>query len=187
MSALHEHLALNKTTANISTPPGNKPPWSVAAKAVYLNYDSQRALTRVGLQHVRAPEDLMTFGMTVQPLRAIHYIRAHYPEPVFRATFHFLLEKFWAPPNQKIADEGVLREALLAATETLHGGKKLFSEAEVGKIMDGRGAFKDSLKKETDDALAKGAFGMPWIWVTNSKGEQEPFFGSDRYVILDCV
>lgn len=118
--------------------------------------------------------------MTVQPLRAIHYIKANYPEHVFRATFHYFLYRFWTPPNAIIADAGVLREVLLEATETPKGGKKLFSPAEVEKIMAGRAAFKDSLTKETDVALSKGAFGAPWIWATNSKGEEEPFFGSDR-------
>ncbi|KAJ3474410.1 hypothetical protein NLG97_g9858 [Lecanicillium saksenae] len=59
--------------------------------------------------------------------------------------------------------------------------EKLFSPADVDKIMNGRAAFKDSVKKVTDEALAKGAFGAPWIWVTNAKGQEEPFFGSDRF------
>lgn len=159
---------------------GNKPPWTLPAKAQYLSFDSARALRRVGLTNVVSPGDLMSFGMTVQPLRAIHYIKANYSEDVFLATFHYFLYRFWTPPNAKIADEATLRAVLGEATETLKGGKKLFSPAEVDKIMDGRAAFKDSLKKETDVALEKGAFGAPWIWVTNAKGEQEPFFGSDR-------
>lgn len=122
----------------------------------------------------------MTFGMTVQPLRAIHYIKAHYPESVFLATFHYFLYRFWTPPNAKIADATVLAEVLADATETIKGGKKLFTAAEVEKIMKGRADFKDSVKRETDVALEKGAFGAPWIWVTNSKGQEEPFFGSDR-------
>lgn len=129
----------------------------------------------------------MSAGMTVQPLRAIHYVKAHYPEPVFLAAFHGLLVQFWTPPNRKIADADVLREALgELTTDPVRGGggggggKRLFSPAEVDKIMDGRAAFKDSVKKETDEALAKGAFGAPWIWATNVKGESEPFFGSDR-------
>ncbi|KAJ6780511.1 hypothetical protein PWT90_07335 [Aphanocladium album] len=172
---------LISSTPTDNSSAGNKPPWALPAKGAYLTYDSARALRRVGLSHVQSPGDLMTFGMTVQPLRAIHYIKAHYPEPVFVATFHFFLEKFWTPPNRKIADEAVLREVLGEVTETIQGGRKLFSAADVDKIMDGRAAFKDSVKKETDEALAKGAFGAPWIWVTNSKGQEEPFFGSDRF------
>ncbi len=170
----------------ICPPPGNKPPWTLPAKAAYLSYDTPRALRRVGLENCQTPGDLMSFGMTVQPLRAIHYIRAHYPAPVFLATFHFFLVQFWTPPNRKLADADVLREVLGQVTETVGGGRKLFSPAEVDKIMDGRGAFKDSVIKETDEAMAKGAFGAPWIWATNAKGQGEPFFGSDRYVNLAC-
>ncbi|OAA78297.1 glutathione S-transferase kappa 1 [Akanthomyces lecanii RCEF 1005] len=160
---------------------GNKPPWTLAAKAAYLSFDSARALRRVGLSNVQSPDDLMSAAMTVQPLRAIHYVKAHYPEPVFLAAFHALLVEFWTPPNRKIADADVLREVLGEMTETVGGSGRLFSPAEVDKIMDGRAAFKDSVKKETDEALAKGAFGAPWIWATNAKGESEPFFGSDRF------
>ncbi|TQV99946.1 hypothetical protein V2A60_005363 [Cordyceps javanica] len=189
LEANRQNLAANGVTieyhpvflGGINVASGNKPPWSLPAKASYLSYDSPRALRRVGLGHLQTPDDLMSFGMTVQPLRAIHYIKAHYPTPVFVAAFHFLIDRAWTPPNRKIADADVLREVLGEATETIKGGRKLFTPAEVDKIMDGRAAFKDSVKKETDEALAKGAFGAPWIWATNAKGESEPFFGSDRF------
>ncbi|KAM3438473.1 hypothetical protein MY4824_003253 [Beauveria thailandica] len=189
LEANREKLAANGVTieyhpiflGGINVASGNKPPWSLPAKAAYLSYDTPRALRRVGLGHLQTPDDLMAFGMTVQPLRAIHYIRAHYPTPVFLAAFHFLIDRFWTAPNRKIGDADVLRQVLLETTETVSGGPKLFTTAQVDEIMDGRAAFKDSLKKETEEALAKGAFGAPWIWVTNAKGQEEPFFGSDRF------
>ena len=42
--------------------------------------------------------------------------------------------------------------------------------------------YKQRLNDNTKEALERGAFGCPWFWVCNSKGEEEPFFGSDRYV-----
>ncbi|OAA73918.1 glutathione S-transferase kappa 1 [Cordyceps fumosorosea ARSEF 2679] len=165
----------------INVASGNKPPWSLPAKASYLALDTPRALRRVGLGHLRTPDDLMSFGMTVQPLRAIHYVKAHHPPAVFLAAFHFLIDRAWTPPNRRIADPEVLREVLGEATESVKGGRKLFTTEQVEAIMEGRAAFKDSVKQETDVALSKGAFGAPWIWVTNAKGEEEPFFGSDRF------
>jgi glutathione S-transferase kappa 1 len=40
---------------------------------------------------------------------------------------------------------------------------------------------KDLLTATTQEALDRGAFGAPWLWVTNEEGKSEPFFGSDRF------
>jgi glutathione S-transferase kappa 1 len=42
--------------------------------------------------------------------------------------------------------------------------------------------YKQRLNNNTKEALDRGAFGCPWFSVRNSKGIEEPFFGSDRYV-----
>jgi 2-hydroxychromene-2-carboxylate isomerase len=172
-----------------SNPAGNKPPWSLEAKARYLTFDSARAVRRVGLTNIKSPDDMFAFGHTVSPLRALHYIKANYSEQVFLATLAYFLYKHWTPPNTKLADEDALRATLEEATEIKPSGggsddgRKLFTKDDVKEIMDGRAAMKDALKNETQDALDKGAFGAPWLWVTNSKGESEPFFGSDRCVL----
>lgn len=64
--------------------------------------------------------------------------------------------------------------------------KKLFTKEQVEEIMKGTETpqIKEALKKTTQEALDKGAFGNPWIWVTDEKGRQEPFFGSDRYALV---
>ena len=46
--------------------------------------------------------------------------------------------------------------------------------------------FKKKLNDNTQIALDHGAFGAPWFWVKNRKGEEEPFFGSDRSVVFVC-
>lgn len=45
---------------------------------------------------------------------------------------------------------------------------------------------KDMLTGATQEALGRGAFGAPWLWVTNVDGKGEPFFGSDRFVPTRC-
>jgi hypothetical protein len=37
------------------------------------------------------------------------------------------------------------------------------------------------LTANTKEALDKGAFGVPWFWVRNAEGKEEPFIGSDRF------
>lgn len=63
-------------------------------------------------------------------------------------------------------------------------GKALFTESEVKTIMQAASTteIKDRLRNKTQEALDQGAFGAPWLWVTNSEGKGEPFFGSDRHV-----
>lgn len=39
---------------------------------------------------------------------------------------------------------------------------------------------KELLTKNTDEAFADGAFGLPWFVATNEKGETETFWGVDH-------
>ncbi|OPB39401.1 DSBA family oxidoreductase [Trichoderma guizhouense] len=162
---------------------GNRPPWTNEIKAAYLKYDSRRAAERVGLFGIQGPPDLMSVSHTVSPLRALHYIKANYPQATFLATFESLFKAFWTPPHVNLIPEENLRAVLQGATENpgKGSGKKLFTEEEVEKILKARGGMKDVLMATTQRAVDQGAFGAPWIWVTNAKGEQEPFFGSDRF------
>lgn len=65
-------------------------------------------------------------------------------------------------------------------------GTKLYSEQEVEAIMKAtqEKEWKDKLLSNTQKVLDQGAFGAPWFWVRNAEGVEEPFFGSDRYVLL---
>lgn len=161
---------------------GNTPPWTNETKAKYLKYDSRRAANRVGLFNLQSPPDLMAVSHTISPLRALHYIKANYPQATFLAAFESLFVAFWTPPNVNLIPEENLRAVLQGASEKpgKSDGKKLFTEEEVEKIMQSRGKMKDVLLATTKRAVDLGAFGAPWVWVTNAKGEQEPFFGSDR-------
>lgn len=62
------------------------------------------------------------------------------------------------------------------------GGRKLFAAGQVDAIVKGATSqqMKDALREATQQALDRGAFGAPWIWAANGKGDEEPFFGSDR-------
>jgi 2-hydroxychromene-2-carboxylate isomerase len=161
---------------------GNKPPWTLPAKAKYLTYDTRRAAARVNISNYQTPPDLFERAKTQSALRAMLFIKANYPREKFLSTLHFLLHKFWTPPNADVVDEASLRALLAEATETPGAGAKLFTEADVGRIMDGRAQMKKKLADDTGKAVESGAFGCPWFLVTNSKGETQPVFGSDRYV-----
>ena len=168
---------------------GNSPPWTNKVKAKYLQHDSRRAANRVGLSSIRSPPDLMAVSHTISPLRALHYIKAPHPRATFLAALEACFIAFWTPPNVNLIPEENLRAVLQGATEKPGNNssdgnseekKKLFTEDEVDRIMQSRGSMKEVLLATTKRAVDLGAFGAPWFWVTNDKGEQEPFFGSDR-------
>ncbi|KAK5664018.1 hypothetical protein OQA88_232 [Cercophora sp. LCS_1] len=166
---------------------GNKPPWTLPAKAVYGIFDADRAISRFPGLQIQFPKDLMSISLTVLPLRALHYIKRNYPEPAFFSTLHYLFHVFWSPPNIDLTKPENVVKALGEVTVGYSGGEpqgdKLFSQDEVWKILEAAGSkeMKDAMRSATEQALKQGAFGAPWLWVTNEEGKTEPFFGSDRF------
>ncbi|KAG5996711.1 hypothetical protein E4U43_002812 [Claviceps pusilla] len=171
---------------------GNKPPWTLASKSKYLARDAPRAASRAGITRFAAPPDFLSRARTQSALRALLFIKAHFPRETFLSALRFLFYRFWTPPNADVVAEDSLRGLLAEATRDAAGegaaaaggggGKdRLFSRDEVDGIMDGRAQMKEVLAEETGRAVEAGAFGCPWLLVTDSKGKVEPFFGSDRF------
>ncbi|KAK7428492.1 hypothetical protein QQZ08_004930 [Neonectria magnoliae] len=160
---------------------GNQPPWLLPAKAVYLGADSLRAAERLSLPYQGGPKDLMAMSKTLSPLRALHFIKANYPTSTFLSVFALFFHRLWTPPHVNLIDDVNLEAALVEATERLDGGGKLFTAEDVARIMAGRDSMRDRVKQMTDGAVEKGAFGAPWMWVTNGEGKTAAFFGSDRF------
>lgn len=57
-----------------------------------------------------------------------------------------------------------------------------FSAAESARVLGALNdqAVKDKLRANTEEAVAKGAFGAPYIVARRSNGEERAFFGQDR-------
>jgi hypothetical protein len=132
---------------------------------------------------------MMVSGMTVLPLRALSFIKSRYPKDTFETVFLYLFHCFWSPPNLNLSDPANLTKALLEVRAGFRGKDAqgegtalLFNLQEVHAILQAthNKDIKDQLRDTTQQALDRGAFGAPWIWVTNSAGKSEPFFGSDR-------
>jgi 2-hydroxychromene-2-carboxylate isomerase len=61
---------------------------------------------------------------------------------------------------------------------------KVFNKQEADETMKAAQTpeVKQSLNDATKHAVEDlGAFGCPWFWVQNGRGNAEPFFGSDRF------
>ncbi|KAI1074704.1 thioredoxin-like protein [Whalleya microplaca] len=200
--------AINAGSERTNPQEGNKPPWTLPAKATHSAFDSRRALRAVGLRSVSPPGDLFEAGRTTLPLRALLRIKATHPRRVYLTALHVLFHAFWTlhrvPTTADVLGE-VLSEAprdftFAGDSESGTGGsffaaggeeagfrssgERLFTAAEVAQILRAAAEpeAKDALRRTTDEALARGAFGAPWLWVTDRRtGEAEPFFGSDRW------
>lgn len=149
---------------------GNKPPWTLPAKALYSTPDAARAKRYFGIPDMQTPSFFPILSLL--PQRALVYIKATYIEayiPVFLSIFSAMWEH-----NKDVSDRSTLSTVL--ATH--------FSPEQVKNILDKATTpeIKATLNSNTKEALDQGAFGCPWFWVRNLKGEHEPFFGSDRYV-----
>lgn len=127
---------------------------------------------------------------TMLPLRALHYIKVNYPLETYLVVWHYFFHLFWGPEKKNISEASELAKALSAVPRVFRGSvaeqqassQQLFTKQDVEAIMKATNEerWKTELKGAVEEALQRGAFGAPWIWATNARGESEPFFGSDR-------
>ncbi|TVY68625.1 Glutathione S-transferase kappa, partial [Lachnellula suecica] len=155
---------------------GNKPPWTLPAKAVYGKFDGDRAKHYHGFKTTEIEAPSFFPPLTLLPQRALCYIESHFPPSTFESIWLVLFQKLWTPPSQIDITKPDLFRGVLSDS-------KLFSETEVDEILEaaGKQEWKDVLSANTKKVLEQGAFGSPWMWVRNSAGREEPFFGSDRW------
>ncbi|OAL06153.1 thioredoxin-like protein [Phaeosphaeriaceae sp. SRC1lsM3a] len=148
---------------------GNKPPWTLPAKGAYSKYDSARAKRYFGVPNIQTPDFFPILSLL--PQRALVYIKEAHAQHFARAfldIFHGMWEE-----GLDVSKSELLGQVL----------SKRFSEGEVKNILSSANSapYKQRLNDNTKEALESGAFGCPWFVVRNSKGEVEPFFGSDRF------
>lgn len=160
------------------------------ARAAYFPRDGLRVAARAGLPGIRFPSNFMAMSNSTPALRALHAIRVAYPEAAFLAALRFLFHSFFTPPHEDVSKAEVVADVLRRCPKEFDGSGKesgrLFTDAQVGGIMEAAAGteMKASVRNETEGALAKGAFGAPWMVVRNGQGHEETFFGSDRFVYL---
>lgn len=139
---------------------GNASPATVPAKARYMDVDMARYARRYGVPLASNPffpinTLLLMRGATGAQLRAPERFQAY-----LRGVFHAM----WVEP-QNLNDPGTAAAALAAAG---------FDPAEV-LAWAGDAEVKAALRATTEEAVARGAFGAPTMFVG-----AEMFFGQDR-------
>ncbi|CAK3839291.1 DSBA family oxidoreductase [Lecanosticta acicola] len=149
---------------------GNKPPWTLPAKAKYGGYDGKRAQKYFNSGELSPPPFFPI--MSLLPMRCMLYAKEHYPYQQYEDAFGELWIFLWKE-HKDVSKPEVLAECL----------SRHFKPQDVEKIVSAGTdtKYKKMLTDQTDLLVQKGAFGAPWFLVTNKEGVEEPFFGSDRF------
>lgn len=100
------------------------------------------------------------------------YIKSHFSKFQYEEAFRLLWVALWEN-NIDVSGEAQLSSVW----------SPLFTPEELTRILKATNTpeVKKMLLDYTAEALKQGAFGAPWFNVRNRKGEENPFFGSDRF------
>jgi 2-hydroxychromene-2-carboxylate isomerase len=143
---------------------GNSTPAAIPAKGRYMSIDLGRFALRYGVPLVINPHFPIN---TLQLMRAVIGVQLRQPERL-QTLLSALMNALWVDPLD-FNDNAVIFASLAQAGFSASDIQVLLVDPEV----------KAALKANTDEALARGVFGAPSIFV----GDQL-FFGQDR---LDFV
>lgn len=141
---------------------GNQPPATLPARGAYMAKDIPRWVRRYGVPFVFNPNF---------PMNTLHAMRAALAAQelgAFPAYHEALFRAAWVEPAN-LADVTVLRDVIAKAG--------LDADRIVARA--GSDEIKEQLKANTAEAVERGAFGAPTLFVGD-----EMFFGNDR---LDFV
>jgi 2-hydroxychromene-2-carboxylate isomerase len=138
---------------------GNKPPATIAAKGTYLFKDVARWVQRYQIPYKMNPE------FPQNTVNALRLALVAQEKGVFDSVHQALFDAMWVH-EKNLSDASVL--AGIAA------GAGLPVEETVSEISSDR--IKDRLRENTNEAIRRGAFGAPTMFVGD-----EMFFGNDRF------
>ncbi|MCY1402268.1 2-hydroxychromene-2-carboxylate isomerase [compost metagenome] len=143
---------------------GNASPIQIPAKGRYMLLDMQRFATRYGVPLKMNPHFPINTLLLMRGAVAVQLRQPQRFDAYVQAVYHAM----WVEPHN-LGDPAVLGATLAAAG---------FDPQEL-LALTGEQEIKDALKANTEEAVRRGAFGAPAMFV----GEQM-FFGQDR---LDFV
>jgi 2-hydroxychromene-2-carboxylate isomerase len=140
---------------------GNSPPKNVKAKGDYLNEDIARWVARYSIEYKMNPVFPQN---TVNALR-LAIVAQH--EGCFGAIHRALFDAMWVH-EKDLGDPACLAEIAASA-----------GMSETSRAAIGTDEIKAELRANTDEAIARGAFGAPTFYV-----DDKMFFGNDRFEFI---
>jgi len=142
---------------------GNDMPARVAAKATWMMKD-----LAMWAAHYRVPFAIPPSfpPNTLRAMRACCFAESKgSARPLGKALF----DGYWARAVDPSSDEGLAQACRIAGLDA----------GEVARAAESQ-PMKDALRKNTDEAVSRGAFGAPTFFVGETM-----FFGNDRLPLLD--
>lgn len=140
----------------------NSPPITVKAKGRYLNIDVARWVSRYGIPFEMNP------NFPQNTVNALRLALVAQREGCFDAVHQALFAAMWVQ-QKDLSDPECLNDIATAAG---------MSPSAIEDI--GSDSIKDELRKNTDEAISRGAFGAPTFFVGD-----EMFFGNDRFTFIE--
>lgn len=141
---------------------GNEPPGTIKAKGAYLFKDATRWANRYQVPYKMNP---------VFPQNTVNALRLALlaqEKGVFDGLHQLLFDAMWVQ-EKNLGDTGVLSEIATSAG--------LPEDETLSEIASDR--VKSLLRENTDEAIRRGAFGAPTMFVGD-----EMFFGNDRFEFI---
>ncbi len=142
---------------------GNNPPASVPAKGKYMMVDLQRYADKYKVPYKRNPY------FPINTLSLMRGAVSYQEEGDFLKYVNVIFQNMWIDPKN-LNDEEVLKKVLIDSNFDINDFMKRISDQNV----------KNKLISNTENAVKKGAFGAPTIFVGD-----EMFFGQDRMEFIE--
>ncbi|EGD94127.1 2-hydroxychromene-2-carboxylate isomerase [Trichophyton tonsurans CBS 112818] len=145
---------------------GNTPPIRIKNKDKWINVERLRWSKLLGVPITEAmPDGFPVFTLAVQ--RALCVVAADHPDKL-AGCIDALYNTLWVNRDSSI----IKPEGFVPMLESVIG--------KDAAIKSTTAEIKQKLVSNTDRSVESGAFGLPWMECTNSKGETESFFGVDH-------
>lgn len=149
---------------------GNKPPATLPARGAYMFKDIQRNARYFEIP-LKLPPNFPS--NTIKAMRILTAMKEQFPDMLENASRAFF-RLYWVE-GQDITNMEVVSRALEAIGCNSEECEKLVQQTEDSSI-------KEKLKAATEEAVARGSFGAPTMFVKRAGQENlEMFFGSDRF------
>tara|TARA_B100001287_G_scaffold231194_1_gene201958 strand:- start:118 stop:705 length:588 start_codon:yes stop_codon:yes gene_type:complete len=142
---------------------GNNPPASVPAKGKYMMVDLQRYADKYKVPYKRNPY------FPINTLSLMRGAVSYQEEGDFLKYVNVIFRNMWIDPKN-LNDEEVLKKVLIDSNFDINDFMKRISDQNI----------KNKLISNTENAVKKGAFGAPTIFVGD-----EMFFGQDRMEFIE--
>jgi len=152
---------------------GNKPPVTVPAKGVYSIKDLERVTKYHNISSLNLPS---RFPLdTLRVMRFLYIVNKEDTMAAEKFAYH-LWRKYWID-DIDITLVDVWKE--ISAKIGIPDDKtEKWIEKSKGEEA------KNGLRKVTEEAIARGAFGAPTFFILKEDGSEEMYFGSDRFHIM---